>query len=71
VAGATGNPSRPEKDRDALVDVGAVWAMAHGLADLLVAGRLPSLGGLPERSRHQAILAILSRSLAGADHPPA
>ena len=71
VAGATGNPNRPEKDRDALVDVGAVWAMAHGLADLLVAGRLPSLGGLPERSRNQAILAILSRSLAGADHPPA
>jgi AcrR family transcriptional regulator len=63
VAEVTGNPHRPETDRAALIDVGAVWATAHGLADLLVAGRLPSLGGLGERARNQAITAILDRSL--------
>jgi AcrR family transcriptional regulator len=63
VADVTGNQKRPDRDRAALVDVAAVWAAAHGLADLLVAGRLRPLGALPERARNQTIRAIIGRSL--------
>jgi hypothetical protein len=44
-------------------DVAGAWALAHGLADLMVAGRLPSLGALPAQERNHAIGAILTRSL--------
>jgi hypothetical protein len=44
-------------------DVAAAWALAHGLADLMVASRLPSLGALPAQERDRAIAAILTRSL--------
>ena len=44
-------------------DVAAAWAIAHGLADLMVAGRLPSLSALPAQERHRAIAAIVTRSL--------
>lgn len=63
VSAVTGNPRPPSKDRAALHDVAATWALAHGLADLLAAGRLPSLGALPPRARQRAIGEILSRCL--------
>ena len=63
VANVTGNRHPPSKDRAALHDVAATWALAHGLADLLAAGRLPSLGGLPPKARQRAIASILSRCL--------
>ena len=44
-------------------DVAAAWALAHGLADLMVAGRLPSLLQMPAEQRNRAIAAILTRSL--------
>lgn len=47
-------------------DIAAVWAMAHGLADLLAAGRLKTLQALPEATRHQAVASILSRALPAA-----
>jgi hypothetical protein len=59
----TGNANPPSKDRAALHDVAATWALAHGLADLLAAGRLPSLGGLPPRARNRAIVGILGRAV--------
>lgn len=61
VAKATGNPDPPDKDHTALVDVAGVWAVAHGLADLLSAGRLPLLSNLPEAIRNQIILTIVER----------
>lgn len=48
-------------DPDLQRDVAATWAVAHGLADLLVAGRMPSIGGLPVKARREAIAAVLRR----------
>ncbi|MFN9281268.1 MAG: TetR/AcrR family transcriptional regulator [Betaproteobacteria bacterium] len=44
-------------------DVAAAWALAHGLADLMVAGRLPWLTQTPAAQRNRAIAALLTRSL--------
>lgn len=44
----------------------AVWAMAHGLADLLVAGRLKTIGSMEPAQREVVLRDILMRSL-----PPA
>lgn len=41
----------------------AVWAIAHGLADLLSAGRMRSIGSFPPAERDAAITAIISRTL--------
>ena len=41
--------------------VAAYWSVAHGLADLLVAGRMASIGTLPAEARQSAITAILRR----------
>jgi AcrR family transcriptional regulator len=58
---ATGK--HPAKDRQALRNLQSVWAMAHGLADLLAAGRLKSLSGLPDEEREAEILKIVGRAL--------
>jgi hypothetical protein len=63
VAAVTGNVNPPARDSAVLADVSAVWALAHGLSDLLVAGRLPSLLALPEQAKNQAIVDILGRAL--------
>jgi AcrR family transcriptional regulator len=46
-----------------MADVGAVWAIAHGLSDLLVAGRLNGLLRLPVAERDVAIAEIIGRAL--------
>jgi AcrR family transcriptional regulator len=66
VGAVTGNPNPPSKDRSALTDVAAAWAAAHGLADLLAGGRLPSLAGLPASARAKVISEIVGRALAPA-----
>ena len=60
---ATGAPPAHLLQAAGSADVAAAWALAHGLADLMVAGRLPSLGALPAQERDRAIAAILTRSL--------
>jgi hypothetical protein len=60
---ATGAPPAHLLQAAGSADVAAAWALAHGLADLMVAGRLPSLGALPAQERNHAIGAILTRSL--------
>ena len=47
----------------ALNDATAAWAMAHGLADLLQAGRLDDLRNLPAPARDAALTALLARAL--------
>ena len=47
-------------------DVAAVWAMAHGLADLLGSGRLKIVRSLPPDLRDEMLGAILRRSMRGA-----
>ncbi len=63
VASATSNPNPFEEDQSALVNIAAVWATAHGLADLLSAGRLPALSNLNEATRNEIILKIMERTL--------
>lgn len=58
-AGLRGAPAAAE-DED-LADVTALWAMAHGLADLLQAGRI--LGGLDPGARERVLREALARSL--------
>lgn len=48
-------------DADLTQDIAATWAIAHGLADLLVAGRMKSIAALPAKARQAAIAAVLQR----------
>jgi AcrR family transcriptional regulator len=43
-------------------DLTAVWALTHGLADLLAAGRLKPLQGLPPAARDAALVSLISRA---------
>lgn len=51
----------PTQDVELMRHVAATWAVAHGLADLLVAGRMDSIGKLPTKAKQEAISAVLSR----------
>ena len=42
-------------------DAAALWALAHGLADLLVAGRLKTVSALPPEDREAMVATILRR----------
>lgn len=44
-------------------DIAAVWASAHGLADLIVAGRLKLFDDLPQDALDDTITGILARTL--------
>ncbi len=46
-------------------DIAAVWSLAHGLADLIAAGRLTSLQGLSPPERDTALAALLARAFPG------
>jgi hypothetical protein len=59
----TQDPGSPKKDGTMMIDVAAAWAVAHGLADLLVAGRLNTLGSLAPRTRDRRIAAIIARAI--------
>ncbi|MBN8490224.1 MAG: hypothetical protein J0M00_02175 [Burkholderiales bacterium] len=48
-------------DADFMQNVAAPWAVAHGVADLLVAGRMESISTLPAKARQSAITAVLRR----------
>ncbi len=53
----------PAADPEALSELQGVWAIAHGLADLLAAGRLKTLSALPVKEREAQILRIIGRVL--------
>jgi AcrR family transcriptional regulator len=44
-----------------VADEAAVWATAHGLADLLAAGRLKSVGSFADSERDAMIRAVMAR----------
>lgn len=46
-------------------DEAVVWALAHGLADLLASGRLKTVGVLPPEARDALVAGILRRALPG------
>lgn len=47
-------------------DIAAVWATAHGLADLIIAGRISVIRDFSEAALQDMLTAILARSLPGA-----
>lgn len=51
--------------REDPVDIAAVWAMAHGLADLMAAGRMDTIRQLAPANRERAFAGILARSIPG------
>lgn len=51
---------------DAAQDATAVWATAHGLADLLIAGRISVIHDMEENDLQQMLTNILTRSLPDA-----
>ena len=63
VRGVTEDQGSPKKDGAMMLDVAAAWAVAHGLADLLVAGRLNTLGSLAPRTRDRRLAAIIARAI--------
>lgn len=46
-------------------DVAAVWATAHGLADLIIAGRISVIRDFSEAALQEMLINILARSLPG------
>jgi AcrR family transcriptional regulator len=46
-----------------VADVAAVWASAHGLADLMSSGRLYSVASLPTQERERVVADIIARVL--------
>ena len=55
--------AEPMQSDGGLLDVGSSWAMAHGIASLLVAGRAQFLKPLLERDRYATLAAIVGRAL--------
>ena len=53
----------PVGDEGGMTDVTAAWAIVHGLADLLQAGRLSFLRSLPAPEREATMAAIIRRVL--------
>ena len=47
-------------------DEAAVWAIAHGLADLMAAGRLSGVVSLPPAARDAMVAGMIRRALPGA-----
>ena len=58
-------------DASAMADVTAAWALAHGIADLLHAGRLHDVQALDRSQRDAVIDGILRRWAASVGRPPA
>jgi AcrR family transcriptional regulator len=48
---------------ETVADAATLWALAHGLADLLAAGRLKAVAALPAAAREAMVAAILERGL--------
>ena len=59
----TNEHGSPKKDGPMMVNVVAAWSLAHGLADLMVSGRLTTLASLQPITRNRRIATILSRSI--------
>jgi AcrR family transcriptional regulator len=55
----------PMTNAPAMLDVMALWSMAHGVADLINSGRLSMLSAMPPAKRDATIAAILARGAPG------
>ena len=59
--------AEPMQSDGGLLDIGSAWAMAHGIASLLAAGRAQFLKPLLEADREGTLAAIFSRALPDHD----
>lgn len=53
----------PRSDAAGMLDVLAAWAVAHGIADLLLSGSMKTLLDMPPPERETAIANIIARAL--------
>lgn len=53
----------PQQDPKAMADVVATWSIAHGLADLIAAGRLDSVASMPEQMRDEFVHRLVTRAI--------
>ncbi|MBB5517714.1 TetR/AcrR family transcriptional regulator [Amphiplicatus metriothermophilus] len=51
----------PRADADAMTDAVAAWSLVHGLANLLLAGRLPPIAELAPAEKEKAIRSVIDR----------
>ncbi|HMQ57845.1 MAG TPA: TetR-like C-terminal domain-containing protein [Rhizobiaceae bacterium] len=51
------------EDEAIMRDVYAAWAIAHGLADLLITGRMKHLSAMPQAERERHLAEIIGRSM--------
>ncbi|MFN3547714.1 MAG: TetR/AcrR family transcriptional regulator [Mesorhizobium sp.] len=52
----------PYRDDPAMREVMATWAIAHGLADLMLSGRMKPLATMPPAMREEALTEIIGRA---------
>ncbi len=53
----------PYQDNDAMEQAGALWAMAHGLSDLVSSGRMGYVTCLPHSAKEKVFRTILAQAL--------
>ena len=53
----------PHADAKAMTNVLASWAIVHGLADLLIAGRLKPLQAMPAKAREAVLRDMIGRNI--------
>jgi hypothetical protein len=51
----------PHAHAPSMLDVMALWSLAHGAANLINSGRLPELRDLPQAKRDAALIDIIGR----------
>lgn len=63
VTAVTGASPSQWEDRKVMTDIAATWAIAHGLADLLAAGRFKGMQNLDDEARDRMVAEIVARAL--------
>lgn len=53
----------PYRDPPAMLDVTATWALTHGLADLMLSGRMKPLLAMPPADREAALRDLIGRAV--------
>ncbi len=53
----------PLSSHDGLIDISAIWAIAHGIADLVTAGRMKWFTEMPPQESEALIARVIARSI--------
>ena len=49
-----------------MIDVMAAWSMTHGLADLMISGKLKPLQSMSRAQREAVVTELIRRAITGA-----